>query len=879
MQTISSKILIVGGINNAGDRFLQDMTDLALNLLEYFSEPKEYDVDNETIQVKLKMGFGIAWGPIVAGIVGKKKFVYEIYGDVVNTSSRMCSLAKGNDIVVTEKCYEICKDDYTSIYLGDKYVKGKGEIPVYQITGTNDNQALQERRYASADLMSTKTSKSKSKSKSFSFGDIVKSMSDEIASYKMVPIQDGGDDAAEVVREAHPHKEDIENNREEGPHKDDVENVRETDPNADDIEKVQEKDSNKSVDEIKLSRADHIRSFDKLRSSQNLAKSDDKLNSQLEKRSTFGSSSKINEKRVYNKRNEPRHPQAAEDKPEPTNNRGESFRADFANVRRQSIVPQTIIDIAKNNYASHRSPLNDVSSSSMESDSEEEEDSENASRRSSVKKSDEMLPEASSFNVINIKKSLAQSVNHMTVISIGDGKKTDKDKEGFAFVNSALKSVSTNNNKNDEEKEKDKDDKKKKSKIESDEAKEVVVDVIMRMIKKVNSRGKKTSEKYIREISKEMEEFSLRFKHWSLEEQFRLDFNAATSWPFLRSTLQILVLEMLMIFLAVFNANRTDNDLLTVNKSLFPIVLGAAAGATGLQLLICGVTVFASMEEEPNPDIAPRMLHYGSSVVTLLGVAIVMTLPWSFLHLYDFMVGGVIPQLVIFIIMRMDGILFIYKLFTALLAGCILVFYQHGLGHTQWYITLSVLILTVIWASAFHRAERSTRVEYLIDAIMETQSELVSKEILKSANVLHSILPQLVIDKLLSEPNSIVYEDFSIMSVLHLDIAGFTAMSSTLEPSVILEMLNTLFSYFDHLTEEFNVEKITTIGDAYVACSSFNPNANPKTGAISICLVGLQMQAYLSQQLNESEFVKKNVGVPVKMRVGVHTGMFFYLLS
>lgn len=69
------------------------------------------------------------------------------------------------------------------------------------------------------------------------------------------------------------------------------------------------------------------------------------------------------------------------------------------------------------------------------------------------------------------------------------------------------------------------------------------------------------------------------------------------------------------------------------------------------------------------------------------------------------------------------------------------------------------------------------------------------------------------------------------------------------------------------------------LGDAYVACSSFNPNANPKTGAISICLVGLQMQVYLNQQLNESEFVKKNVGKPVKMRVGIHTGNNFQQLS
>ena len=68
--------------------------------------------------------------------------------------------------------------------------------------------------------------------------------------------------------------------------------------------------------------------------------------------------------------------------------------------------------------------------------------------------------------------------------------------------------------------------------------------------------------------------------------------------------------------------------------------------------------------------------------------------------------------------------------------------------------------------------ERSRRIEYLLGLILDTQEELVADETAKSASVLHSILPQSVIYKLLSDPASIVYEEFDMMSVLHMDVAG-----------------------------------------------------------------------------------------------------------
>ncbi len=445
--------------------------------------------------------------------------------------------------------------------------------------------------------------------------------------------------------------------------------------------------------------------------------------------------------------------------------------------------------------------------------------------------------------------------------------------------------------------------KKPKNGENSEENKEFLIDVIMRMIKKLGSKGKNSSKRFFKEIYKEVDDFSLNFKHDSLEQQFKLDFTLATSWPFLRCCLQVLMIEVLMVALAVITAIANKIQI-EGNPPILNQALACAVSGVGMQLLMCGVTVFTSGDDDPNPSIRFRMFQYGISAVSFTVTCVMTTLEWSNLYRYHFIAEGTIPFLVSFFLIRMDGVIFIYKLVISILIGFCFVIYQHiyqgvylhATDAISWQGSLSVMLLFSIWCVAFHRLEKSTRFEYLIDAIMETQADLVSEEILKSATVLNSILPQLVIEQILLDPNSIVYEEFTIISVLQLDIAGyftytlihrFTAMSSTLEPAVILEMLNTLFTYFDHLTEEFNVEKITTIGisflkqsnilgDAYVACSSFNPTANPKTGAISICLVGLQMQAYLNQQLNESEFVIKNVGKPVRMRVGIHTGNTLY---
>ena len=74
---------------------------------------------------------GIHTGPVVAGIVGVKKFAYDIWGDTVNTASRMESNGQVGKVNISGTTYEIIKEKYKCIHRGKIEAKHKGEIDMY----------------------------------------------------------------------------------------------------------------------------------------------------------------------------------------------------------------------------------------------------------------------------------------------------------------------------------------------------------------------------------------------------------------------------------------------------------------------------------------------------------------------------------------------------------------------------------------------------------------------------------------------------------------------------------------------------------------------------------------------------------------------------
>ena len=129
--------------------------------------------------------------------------------------------------------------------------------------------------------------------------------------------------------------------------------------------------------------------------------------------------------------------------------------------------------------------------------------------------------------------------------------------------------------------------------------------------------------------------------------------------------------------------------------------------------------------------------------------------------------------------------------------------------------------------------------------------------------VLRNVLPDNVVERLKAVPDAAIADGFASASVLFADVSGFVAMARTLGPEKTVELLNKLVSRFDELAERHGVEKIKTIGDAYMVASGV-PEPRPDH---AVALAGMALD-----MIDAARDISAETSLPINIRAGMASG-------
>ena len=220
--------------------------------------------------------------------------------------------------------------------------------------------------------------------------------------------------------------------------------------------------------------------------------------------------------------------------------------------------------------------------------------------------------------------------------------------------------------------------------------------------------------------------------------------------------------------------------------------------------------------------------------VTVLGTR--QSMPWFFAWLFMTVMAGVFDYMLTGTVHKFD-------------LQTVAVFFVLN------FAAISVMIYSLLW----YFASEKQKLRQQVDA----QYEEIRLEKDRSERLLLNILPPAIAERLKRNEVNIA-QGHADVTVMFADIVGFTRMTEELSPVETVKILNDVFSMFDDIAEKYRVEKIKTIGDAYMACAGLEAGAQIHY-ADAVAAMAIEMIAKVDEY-------RKRTGERVQIRIGIGTG-------
>ncbi len=182
------------------------------------------------------------------------------------------------------------------------------------------------------------------------------------------------------------------------------------------------------------------------------------------------------------------------------------------------------------------------------------------------------------------------------------------------------------------------------------------------------------------------------------------------------------------------------------------------------------------------------------------------------------------------------------------------------------YIAYSGILLIVLVLLFRLQVHRHKMKQAKLESVIQERTEELMNEKQKTETLLANLLPKDTADEIMSKGKA-TKQKYNFVTVLFSDIQGFTRIAEEINPEVLIDELDRFFFHFDSVVEKYNIEKIKTIGDAYM-CAGGIPRRN-RTNPMEVVLAALEMQEYMTH------LKKEQVARGIKfwdIRIGIHTG-------